>query len=183
MLAGLRGGQPAAPCRANFAGGPNSINVNRIPDPTPHASWQVWSGFIEDTWKISPKVTANLGVRYDFQRNAEAPDGAAANLLVDGSTARYVMAADRCRENLSPTFLAQLAADSIPIECADGNMLVTSRGTVRAAPGAAFAFADDWVVRAGGGMFYLTSGTSGRTAATIWAPHAADLSVRVRRDD
>ena len=73
-----------APCRANFVGGPNSINVNRLPDPTPHASWQVWSGFIEDTWKISPKVTANLGLRYDFQRNAEAPDGAAANLLVEG---------------------------------------------------------------------------------------------------
>ena len=152
-----------APCRANFVGGPNSINVNRLPDPTPHASWQVWSGFIEDTWKISPKVTANLGLRYDFQRNAEAPDGAAANLLVEGSTPRYVMAADRCRENLSPTFLAQLAADRIAIECADSNMLVTSpRNLFAPRLGLSYAFADDWVVRAGGGMFYLTSGTSGR---------------------
>jgi hypothetical protein len=152
-----------APCRANFVGGPNSINVNRLPDPTPHASWQVWSGFIEDTWKISPKVTANLGLRYDFQRNAEAPDGAAANLLVEGSTARYVMAADRCRENLSPTFLAQLAADRIALECADSNMLVTSpRNLFAPRLGLSYAFADDWVVRAGGGMFYLTSGTSGR---------------------
>ena len=151
-----------APCRANFLGGPNSINVNRLPDPTPHASWQVWSGFIEDTWKLSPKVTANLGLRYDFQRNAEAPDGAAANLLVE-PTPRYVMAADRCRENLSPTFLAQLAADRIPIECADGNMLVTSpRNLFAPRLGLSYAFADDWVVRAGGGMFYLTSGTSGR---------------------
>ena len=40
---------------------------------------------------------------------------------------RYVMAADRCRENLSPSFLAQLAADRIAIECADSNMLVTSQ--------------------------------------------------------
>jgi TonB dependent receptor len=66
-----------APCKANLVGGPNSVNVNRIPDPVPNAAWQVWSGFIEDTWKISPKMTANLGLRYDFQRNAPAPDGAA----------------------------------------------------------------------------------------------------------
>ena len=151
-----------APCRANFVGGPNSINVNRIPDPTPHASWQVWSGFIEDTWKISPKMTANLGLRYDFQRNAEAPDGAAANLLVE-PTPRYVMAADRCRENLSPSFIAQAAADRIAIECADSNMLVTSPKDMFAPRlGLSYTFADNWVVRAGGGMFYLTSGTSGR---------------------
>ena len=156
-------GTPVAPCRANFAGGPSSINVNRIPDPTPHASWQVWSGFIEDTWKITPKITANLGLRYDFQRNAEAPDGAAANLLVEPTGARYVMAADRCRENLSPSFLAQTASDHIAIECADSNMLVTSPKDMFAPRlGLSYAFADDWVVRAGGGMFYLTSGTSGR---------------------
>jgi Carboxypeptidase regulatory-like domain len=151
-----------APCKASFVGGPNSINVNRIPDPTPLASWQVWSGFIEDTWKITPKVTANLGLRYDFQRNAAAPDGAAANLLVE-PTPRYVMAADRCRENLSPSFIAQAAADRIAIECADSNMLVTSPEDMFAPRlGLSYAFADDWVVRAGGGWFYLTSGTSGR---------------------
>jgi len=151
-----------APCRANFVGGPNSVNVNRIPDPVPNAAWQVWSGFIEDTWKISPKMTANLGLRYDFQRNAPAPDGAAANLLIE-PTPRFVMAADRCNQNLSPSFLAQLAADRIPIECADGNMLVTSQKDMFAPRlGLSYAFTDNWVIRAGGGLFYLTSGTSGR---------------------
>ena len=151
-----------APCRANFVGGPNSVNVNRIPDPVPSATWQVWSGFIEDTWKISPKMTANLGLRYDFQRNAEAPDGAAANLLVE-PTPRYVMAADRCNQGLSPSFLAQAASDGIAIECDEDNMLVTSQKDMFAPRlGLSYAFTDNWVVRAGGGLFYLTSGTSGR---------------------
>ena len=151
-----------APCRANFVGGPNSVNVNRIPDPVPIATWQVWSGFIEDTWKISPKMTANLGLRYDFQRNAEAPDGAAANLLVE-PTPRYVMAADRCNQGLSPSFIAQAASDGIAIECDEDNMLVTSQKDMFAPRlGLSYAFTDNWVVRAGGGLFYLTSGTSGR---------------------
>jgi hypothetical protein len=151
-----------APCRANFVGGPNSINANRIPDPTPRAAWQVWSGFIEDTWRINTKLTANLGLRYDFQQNAEAPDGAAANLVVD-PTSRYIMAADRCKENLSPSFLTFAASDGIAIECADSNMLVTSPKTMFSPRlGVAYNFAEKWVVRAGGGLFYLTSGTSGR---------------------
>ncbi len=151
-----------APCRANFVGGPNSINVNRIPEPVPSATWQVWSGFIEDTWKISPKMTANLGLRYDFQRNAEAPDGAAANLLVE-PTPRYMMAADWCQQGLSPSFIAQAAADRIAIECDEDNMLVTSQKDMFAPRlGLSYTFTDDWVVRAGGGLFYLTSGTSGR---------------------
>ena len=161
-LARLRPTVPVAPCKANFVGGPNGINANKIPDPTPRATWSVWSGFIEDNWKVSPKITANLGLRYDFQRNADAPDGAAANLLVD-PTPRYVMGADRCRENLSPSFISLAATDGIAIECADSNTLVTSPKTMFAPRlGLAYNFAEKWVVRAGGGMFYLTSGTSGR---------------------
>ena len=107
-------------------------------------------------------MTANLGLRYDFQRNAEAPDGAAANLLVE-PTPRYVMAADRCNEGLSPSFLAQAAADGIAIECDEDNMLVTSQKDMFAPRlGLSYTFTDNWVVRAGGGLFYLTSGTSGR---------------------
>jgi len=156
------GAVPVAPCRANFVGGPNSINANKIPDPTPRATWSVWSGFVEDNWKISPKITANLGLRYDFQRNADAPDGAAANLLVDPYP-RYVMGADRCLQNLSPSFISLAATDGIAIECADSNTLVTSPKTMFAPRlGVAYNFAEKWVVRAGGGMFYLTSGTSGR---------------------
>jgi hypothetical protein len=156
------GAVPVAPCRANFVGGPNSINANKIPDPTPRATWSVWSGFVEDNWKISPKITANLGLRYDFQRNADAPDGAAANFLIDPYP-RYVMGADRCLENLSPSFISLAATDGIAIECADSNTLVTSPKTMFAPRlGVAYNFAEKWVVRAGGGMFYLTSGTSGR---------------------
>jgi hypothetical protein len=81
---------------------------------------------------------------------------------------RYVIAKDGCDVSLSPSFRAQAAADGIPIECADGNRLVTSPGTMFAPRlGAAYNFAEKWVLRAGGGMFYLTSGTSGRNGGNV----------------
>src|SRR5262245_34421181 len=151
-----------APCKASFVGGPSTVGVNKIPDPTPRATWMVWSGFAEDTWRLTPKMTANLGLRYDFQQNAPAPDGAAANFLMT-PTPRYVMAKDRCKKNLSASFVAQAALDGIAIECAASNMLVTSPKTMFAPRlGLSYNFAEKWVVRAGGGTFYLTSGTSGR---------------------
>lgn len=156
-----------APCRASYVGGPDTINVNNIPNPTPRATWSIWSGFVEDTWKVTSELTVTLGLRYDYQRNAEAPDGAGANFLME-PTPRYVIAKGRCNQKLSPSFLAQAAADGVTIQCADGNRLVSSPKTMFAPRiGIAYTFADKWVVRAGGGMFYLTSGTSGRNGGNV----------------
>lgn len=160
-----------APCAANFVGGPSNITATRIPDPTPEAIWTVWSGFGEDSWKVTPKITATLGLRYDLQRNAPAPKGRGANLVIQADPndpkqavgATYFIGKDACTTPLSPTFLSQAAADNVQIKCADGNRLVTSPHTMFAPRlGVAYNFLESWVARAGFGMFYLTSGTSGR---------------------
>ena len=160
-----------APCAANAVGGPDSITATRIPSPTPTATWGVWGGFAEDTWKLSPKLTAVLGLRYDLQRNAPAPQGRGANMVVQtdpnnpkqATGAAFNIGKDACNTTLSPTFLAQAAADNVQIQCASSNQLVTSPYTMFAPRiGLAYNFQQGWVARAGYGMFYLTSGTSGR---------------------
>ncbi|MGE0407214.1 MAG: TonB-dependent receptor, partial [Candidatus Korobacteraceae bacterium] len=161
---------PPAPCKANFVGGPNQINVNNIPSPTPETTWSVWSGFVEDSWKATSKLTVTAGLRYDFQRNAAAPQGAGANFLLE-PTPRYVLARDGCNRALSPTFKAQAAADGIAIVCDDDNRLVSSpRNLFGPRLGLSYNFREKWVVRAGFGQFFLTSGTTGRNGGNILVP-------------
>ena len=89
-----------APCRVDFLGGPNAINNTRDPTPTPTAVWSIWSGFVDDSWKVTSSLTVNMGLRYDFVRNSDAPDGRGANFLME-PTPTYYLAKDQCDTPLS----------------------------------------------------------------------------------
>lgn len=45
-------------------GVPNSGNISH--DPTPASSNPYWAWYVEDNWKVSPKLTLTLGLRYDL---------------------------------------------------------------------------------------------------------------------
>jgi hypothetical protein len=157
QIANVCGPGVAAPCRADFVGGPNAINNTKDPSPVPEAVWSIWSGFFDDSWKVSPKLTLNLGVRYDFVRNSDAPGGRGANFLME-PTPTYFLAKDQCDTPLSKLFLDQLASNGIALGCHSSNNLIKSPKNMFAPRvGLAYTFDDRWVVRGGGGIFYQTS--------------------------
>jgi hypothetical protein len=157
QIANVCGPGVAAPCRADFVGGPNAINNTKDPSPVPEAVWSIWSGFFDDSWKVTPKLTLNLGLRYDFVRNSDAPDGRGANFLME-PTPTYFLAKDQCNTPLSKLFLDQLASNGIALGCHSSNNLIKSPKNMFAPRvGLAYNFDDKWVVRAGGGIFYQTS--------------------------
>jgi carboxypeptidase family protein len=144
-------------CKSSFVGGPNRIEVDNIPDPVPTNIWSIWSAFIDDSWKVTPKLTLNLGLRYELVRNSDAIDGFGGHFLYEPSP-RFVMARDQCDKNLSPSFRQLAAQDGIDIVCHPSNNLVKSPKNMFAPRiGFAYNFADKWVVRAGGGLFYQSS--------------------------
>jgi hypothetical protein len=147
----------ATPCKANFAGGPDQIQADNIPNPVPNNVWSIYSGFFDDVWKLSNKLTVNLGLRYDFVKHSDAIDGLGAEVIHD-PTPQFVMAREQCNKNLSPSFLALTAKDGISIVCHPTNNLVKSPKNLWAPRiGFAYNFSDKWVVRAGGGFFYQTT--------------------------
>jgi hypothetical protein len=157
QIANVCGPGVAAPCRADFVGGPNAINNTKDPSPAPEAVWSIWSGFFDDSWKVTPKLTVNLGLRYDFVRNSDAPGGRGANFLME-PTPTYVLAKDSCNTPLSKLFLDQLASNGIALGCHSSNNLIKSpKNMLAPRVGVAYNFDDRWVVRAGGGIFYQTS--------------------------
>ena len=46
-------------------GGPDSANTNVLPVPDTQIRYRYFSGFFQDNWKITPRFTANLGIRYE----------------------------------------------------------------------------------------------------------------------
>jgi hypothetical protein len=157
QIANVCGSGVAAPCRADFVGGPNAINNTKDPSPVPEAVWSIWSGFVDDSWKVTPELTLNLGLRYDFVRNSDAPGGRGANFLME-PVPTYYLAKDSCNTPLSKLFLDQLASNGIALGCHPSNNLIQSPKNMFAPRvGAAYNFSDRWVVRAGGGVFYQTS--------------------------
>ncbi|MGE0406135.1 MAG: TonB-dependent receptor, partial [Candidatus Korobacteraceae bacterium] len=151
-------GQPVtAPCRANLVGGPDQVFNTKDPEITPSATWSITSGFVEDTWKTTPKLTLTLGLRYEYLRNSDAPNGRGMNFLLE-PTPTWYFAKDQCNTPVSTAFRNQLTSNGIQLGCWESNNFVKTPKTMFAPRvGIAYNATQNWVIRLGGGMFYQNS--------------------------
>jgi hypothetical protein len=126
-------------------GYPNSGNVDN--NMFPAYKGYYYAGFIQDDWKVSPRLTLNLGFRYDY----EAPLAERYNRQVRGFAF----------DSVSP-----LAAQAPSLNLKGGLLFAGNDGNARQAfnrdlkhfqPRAGFAYrlGNTWAVRGGFGLFYL----------------------------
>ncbi len=114
--------------------------------------------YIQDDWKLTNKLTVNLGLRWEhFDRTVEN-FGAQANFVpsfVPGGQAKYFIPLRRCNDPVSPSFVAGLSKDGITQVCSSLPGLGLS-SMLNFAPRIGFAYhvAPKWVARAGYGIFY-----------------------------
>ncbi|HKS74820.1 MAG TPA: hypothetical protein VJQ82_16565, partial [Terriglobales bacterium] len=118
--------------------------------------------YAEDDWKLTRKLTVNLGLRWDlFQPPVERRDQQAnfvpiGAINVPGSgEAQLLYPASQSGQNLNTAFVAQAAKDNVAIVYTGNRSLVNSQMT-NFAPrvGASYQATNKLVVRVGGGMFY-----------------------------
>lgn len=137
----------------NYAAISVSPNVN-------DAQWYD-AGYVQDDWKMTRKLTLNLGVRYDYFQPYKENGGQQSNFVVTGplgfGTGSGVLQFPRSQQNiiLGAPFLNALAKDNVSVQFVDNDRLVTSQKT-DFAPRVGFAYSpmDRTVVRAGFGIFY-----------------------------
>jgi outer membrane receptor protein involved in Fe transport len=135
-------------------GGANSVFVSNIALTDNGRNY--WGGFFEDDWKVTPKLTLNLGLRWEYFGQTFEHFGGQANFVpgVGGGPAQYLIPSNR-QDVLSQSFLDLTKKDNIEIVYSNVSGLGISQKT-NFAP--RFGFAYQWtpklVTRGGFGMFY-----------------------------
>lgn len=120
---------------------------------------QRWSraGYIQDGWKVNPKLTVNVGLRYEYVQPLEELDGHQANFIPNYSAGSGVfLLPNKVKTYPIPaTFLAALAKDNIAVQYTSNNFLVNpDKKDFAPRAGISYLINDTTVLRAGYGMFY-----------------------------
>jgi hypothetical protein len=159
---------PSVPTGIDFVGGPsgngddggthNGVFVSNI-SLTDNGK-DYYGGYVQDDWKVTPKLTLNLGLRYDFFGLVGEHHENQANFVPSGpptGAPMYIIPPGKNSGNLSPSFLSLLTTDKITLAVTDkyGQGLGTSQKT-NFAPRVGFAYqvSPKLVARGGFGIFY-----------------------------
>jgi hypothetical protein len=136
---------------ASYVGGTNFA-------PTDDHRWY-WAGFFEDAWKASPRLTLNLGLRYDLFTPYQESSGRQANFIPtqggNGPNGTFYLPDKSCSTPVNPAFPTLLAKDGISTQCLSG-LNVGNYQKKNFAPrlGIAYRLTDKLVVRTGFGITY-----------------------------
>jgi hypothetical protein len=142
----------------NFVGGSSEVFVSNI-SLTDNGK-DYYGAFVNDDWKLTPKLTVNLGLRWDFFGLVGEHHENQANFVPAGpptGSPLYIIPTGPNANNLSPSFLSLLATDGIGLAITNqyGQGLGNSQKT-NFAPriGLAYQVSPKLVVRSGFGLFY-----------------------------
>src|SRR5262249_37819996 len=130
LLIPCKAGDPAGACPTTVNPGPNPVNflggVTRIRASNialTDNGKNYWGGYFNDDWRVTDKLTLNLGVRYDYFGLVYEHHGAQANFVPAGTgpftNPTYLIAEGPNSNNLSPLFLSQLASNGIDLVVSD----------------------------------------------------------------
>ena len=147
------------PGGVNYSGGSDQVqasNINKTYDVKNY-----FAAYFQDDWKVSPKFTINLGLRWDYFGPLGESNGGQANFTESGppnGTPTYLIpATGKDDRALSASFVSLLAKDGIALELTNkyGNGLTqTQKNNFSPRIGFAYQASPKFVVRGGVGMFY-----------------------------
>jgi hypothetical protein len=136
-------------------GGADIVNASNI--ATVSGTRRSYGLYFQDDWRVSSRLTLNLGLRWEFNGHAVSPGGMQANLIPPAGAlgAEYLMKTQTCNQNLSSSFVALTAKDGIAIACSSVPSLLANTWNDYA-PRIGFAYQAErrTVVRGAFGIFY-----------------------------
>ena len=119
----------------------------------------IYSGiYAQDNWKVTPNLTLNLGLRWDYFPPFSEDDGRQGNLVLtngNGNSGTYYIPQKTCNAPRNPAFDTLLNSDNIKIDCVSG-LAVNKTQKKNFAPrlGIAYRLTNHLVIRAGYGISY-----------------------------
>lgn len=116
--------------------------------------------YAQDDWKVSRKLTLNLGLRYDYFEPVNEHDGNQANFVVNSvgigtGTGTYLIPSAQRNFPIPAAFMTLLQQNNIALQY-DSNQALVSAQNTNFAPRVGFAFSPDakTVLTGGFGIFY-----------------------------
>jgi hypothetical protein len=121
--------------------------------------------FIQDDYKISPKVTLNLGLRYELITPFVEKDDLMVNFdpntsVHPGFKGRFIVPSDKTLARLDPRFIAYGVVTAKDAGVGRG-LVKTDKNNFAPRLGAAWRITDKNVLRGGYGIYYPTSAAQG----------------------
>jgi hypothetical protein len=141
----------------NYDGGADTVYVSNF-SPTDDGH-NYWAGYFQDDWKVTRKLTLNLGLRWERFGAIEENHGRQGNFVpgTPGSTAEMLYPNNGKNQQIpiNPAFPKLLAKDGIALKYINNPALVNVQND-NFGPRAGFAYqvTPKLVVRSGFGMFY-----------------------------
>jgi hypothetical protein len=148
----------SVPGGINYVGGSDAVFVSNF-SPTDDGH-NYWAGYFQDDWKVSSKLTVNLGLRWEHFGQVEENHGRQANFVpsqVPGSQAEYLEPNNGKNQAIAvnPAFPALLAKDGIALKYINLPALATvSDLDFGPRIGLAYKITPKLVLRTGVGIFY-----------------------------
>jgi hypothetical protein len=146
------------PNGVNYSGGANQVLASNISKTYDEKNY--FAAYFQDDWKITPRLTLNLGLRWDYFGPISESNGAQANFIESGPPLGkpvYLIPTGKAISTLSPSFTTLLAKDGITLVQGDqyGKGLVeTQKNNFAPRVGFAYQLTPKAVFRGGTGLFY-----------------------------
>ncbi|MGC1872111.1 MAG: TonB-dependent receptor [Acidobacteriaceae bacterium] len=147
----------------DYVGGMSSFSGSNIAATDDHR-WYI-GAYFQDDWKVTPDLTLNLGLRWDYFTPYAEVHGNQANFIPvggNGDTGTYYIPNSGCQVPRSTGFNTLLTSSNISLECVSGLSLGNAQ-KLNFAPRLGFAYRvqPTIVVRGGYGITYGALGNLG----------------------
>src|SRR2546423_11169041 len=118
------------------------------------------AAFFQDDWKLTRKLTLNLGLRYEYPQPNRERDGRQANFIGTYAnngqgSATFLIPAQSQSVPIPPSLLQAFATDHVQVQYTSNGFVVNPpKKDFAPRIGIAYALNDKTVIRAGFGIFY-----------------------------
>jgi len=147
----------------NNVGGLQSLSGSNFAGTQYNRSYT--AAYFQDDWRVTPSLTLNLGLRWDYFAPYAETNGRQANFVPvggNGSTGTLFISQQGCNVPRSATFDALLSASNINLDCVSSKTLGDAqKANFGPRLGFAYRVTPNFVVRGGYGISYGALGNLG----------------------